>query len=142
MFVKTGSASFQECSFSGNTATHNNVSSLLLNSLIDLFVTLSFFVFVFLLLLHSKQNTKADLDFFTSFFVSCCHFFSFYFIFHNFSLFVLTLCWCLFFFLCSSQGGAVDVQSGSASFQECSFSGNTVIRSGSWVSSFSFEFID
>ena len=37
MAVYGGSASFQACSFSGNTA--NSVSSLLLNSLIDLFVT-------------------------------------------------------------------------------------------------------
>ena len=54
MYVCCGSsASFQECSFSGNTATQ--VSSLfLLNSLIDLFVILSFFVVVcpFLPLLH------------------------------------------------------------------------------------------
>ena len=38
---------------------------------------------------------------------------------------MLTLCWCLFFFFCSSQGGAVFVTGGSASFLECSFSGNT-----------------
>ena len=46
-----GYASFQECSFSGNTAV-NEVSSFLLNLLIDLFVILSFFVFVFLFFYH------------------------------------------------------------------------------------------
>ena len=65
-----GYASFQECSFSGNTAV-NEVSSFLLNLLIDLFVILSFFVFVFLFFYHI--------------FLSC----------------VLTLFWCLFFFCSS-----------------------------------------
>ena len=73
--------------------------------------------------------------FFTTFFVFVLSFFSFYFFFHISLSLVLTLCWCVFFFFCSSQGGAVYVYSGSASFKECSFSGNTARRD---VSSLSF----
>ena len=57
---------------------------------------------------------------------------------------MLTLCVGVSFsFFVSSQGGAVQVynsgSAGSASFKECSFSGNTASFG---VSSSSFEFID
>ena len=127
VFVFTGSASFQACSFSGNKA-QNTVSSFLLTHLLSItflfFLLISFFDFVFL------SSSEADI-----FSTSLCFMLCFiYFLSFIFLSFFCRLCVGVSFLFLSSQGGAVAVRFGSAFFQACSFSQNNAV--GDSVSTF------
>ena len=132
--VLTGSASFQACSFSGNKA-QNTVSSFLLTHLLSItflfFLLISFFDFVFL------SSSEADI-FSTSLCFMLCFIYFLSFIFLSFFCRLCVGVSFLLLSLLSSQAGVMYLE-GSASFQECSFSGNTAL-SGS-VSFLSFEII-
>jgi len=115
-----GSASFQECSFSGNTALSGSVSFLSFQIILLISVCHSLSLFVI---------STTHQPFY------CCSSFLTLVDFVDLFLFLLVS---LFFVLFSfSQGGAVFIY-GSASFQTCSFDGNTATGD---VSSLSFVFV-